>query len=105
MFPNFAQSVSFDRTYRKHLGPIEGNTLCFLPSLRARTAKTLICRKSGASADSRKRRKTALFAHFCALFTQKVWFSTLSGSEVRQEMHKPFVTMICQYFSNIPPVK
>ena len=27
MFPNFAQSVSFDRTYRKHLGPIEGNTL------------------------------------------------------------------------------
>ena len=30
VFPNFAQSVSFDRTYSKHLGPIEGNTLYIL---------------------------------------------------------------------------
>ena len=27
VFPNFPQSVSFDRSYSKHLGPIEGNTL------------------------------------------------------------------------------
>ena len=46
----------------------------FLSSLRGQTAKTLICTKSGVSADFRK---SALFAHF---FAQKVRFSALFGT-------------------------
>ena len=51
---------------------------CFLSSLRGQTAKTLICTKSGVSADSRKSaekcrkvRRTALFAHFLYTFCAK----------------------------------
>ena len=50
----------------------------FLSSLRGQTAKTLICTKSGVSADSRKSaekcrkvRRTALFAHFLCIFCAK----------------------------------
>ena len=50
----------------------------FLSSLRGQTAKTLICTKSGVSADSRKSakkyrkvRRTALFAHFLYTFCAK----------------------------------
>ena len=56
----------------------------FLSSLRGQTAKTLICTKSGVSADSRKSakkyrkvRRTALFGTFYTLFAQKVRFSAL----------------------------
>ena len=57
----------------------------FLSSLRGQTAKTLICTKSGVSADSRKSAKKCRkvwktqhnYAVFCALFAQKVRFSAL----------------------------
>ena len=42
----------------------------FLSSLRARTAKTLICTKSGVSADSRKSAKKYAKPHFlCTFYT------------------------------------
>ena len=65
------------------LGPSWSSTLShsivyFLSSLRGQTAKTLICTKSGVSADSRKSaekcrkvRRTALFAHFLYTFCAK----------------------------------
>ena len=89
----------------------------FLSSLRAQTAKTSICTKSGASADARKSakkcrkvRNTAFFAHFlrkkkCCFPHFSSLFATLSciggnplsyadlcfcrlGSKARQEIHK-----------------
>ena len=46
----------------------------FLSSLRAETAKALICRKSGVSADSRKSAKKCGKPHFLHAL-----FGTLSG--------------------------
>ena len=61
-------------------GPIRTNRVAdssrrfvyFLPSLRGQTAKTLICTKSGVSADSRKSAKKCRKARKTALFVQKV---------------------------------
>ena len=56
----------------------------FRSSLRAQTAKTLICTKSGVSADYRKSAKKCGKPHFlrkkCALFMQKGRFSALFGT-------------------------
>ena len=60
------------------IGPWKAILVYFLSSLRARTAKTFICTKSGVSADSRKSTKKGAKPHFLGTFytyfAQKVQF-------------------------------
>ena len=72
------------RFCRGTLARFSSNIVYFLSSLRARTAKTLICTKSGVSADSRKSAKKCTKLHFlckkCVKSAQKVRFGALFGA-------------------------
>ena len=59
----------------------------FLSSLRGQTAKTLICTKSGASADSRKSAEKCRKARRTALFAQKVYKKCAKSAVLRTFWH------------------
>ena len=74
---NVNRPLSWDDEVRPLLkvGIFTANFVYFLPSLRAQTAKTLICTKSGVSADSRKSAKECQKVRktrtFCALLRKE----------------------------------
>ena len=70
-----------ERTCRQHMATL---LVYFLSSLRGQTAKTLICTKSGVSADSRKSTEKCGEPHFlrkkCTKNARKARFSALFGT-------------------------
>ena len=59
----------------------------FLSSLRGQTAKTLICTKSGVSADSRKSAEKCRKVRRTALFAQKVYKKCAKNAVLRTFRH------------------
>ena len=63
------------------------NSHHFLSSLRGQTAKTLICTKSGVSADSRKSAEKCRKVRRTALFAQKVYKKCAKSAVLRTFRH------------------
>ena len=77
---------NFDIANRKLL-TASSQVVYFLSSLRGQTAKTLICTKSGVSADSRKSAKKCRKVRRTALFAQKVYKKCAKSAVLRTFRH------------------